>query len=127
MASKTARNRDADILIIDDDAGSRKALAEVLSDEGYTVATASDGADGMAYLKDGHRPQAILLDLMMPGVDGWDFRAEQKRDPNLIQIPVIAISAAGKLLDAQYSLRKPIKIESLLKLLHSVGAAVRHA
>jgi CheY-like chemotaxis protein len=126
MANKTARNRDAAILIIDDDAGSRKALAEVLSDEGYTVATVSDGAEGLGYLRDGHRPRVILLDLMMPGVDGWDFRAEQKRDPELAQIPVIAISAAGKLLDAEYSLRKPIAIESLLKLLRSAGAQTSH-
>lgn len=122
MASNRVRDRDAAILIVDDDAASRKALAEVLSDEGYTVATASDGADGMAYLRDGHRPRVILLDLMMPGVDGWDFRAEQKRDAELAKIPVIAISAAGKLLDAEFSLRKPIKIESLLQLLRTVIA-----
>ena len=115
-----SKKRDAGILIVDDDAGSRKALAEVLTDEGYTVATAGDGADAMTYLRQGHRPRVILLDLMMPGVDGWDFRAEQKRDAALADIPVIAISAAGKLMDADHSLRKPIKIEALLKLLGTV-------
>lgn len=120
MPSHKVKDRDAAILIVDDDAGSRKALAEVLNDEGYSVATASDGEDGMSYLRDGHRPRVILLDLMMPGVDGWDFRAEQKRDAALAAIPVIAISAAGKLLDAEFSLRKPIDIDSLLKLLRSV-------
>lgn len=114
------RARDAAILIVDDDAGSRKALAEVLTDEGYTVATVGDGADGMTYLRQGHKPRVILLDLMMPGVDGWDFRAAQKRDADLADIPVIAISAAGKLLDADHSLRKPIKIEALLQLLQTV-------
>ena len=108
------------ILIIDDDVGSRKALAEVLTDEGYRVATASDGADALTYLRQGHRPKVILLDLMMSGVDGWDFRAEQKRDENLRDIPVIAISAAGKLMDADHTLRKPIKIETLLNLLRTV-------
>jgi CheY-like chemotaxis protein len=108
------------ILIIDDDVGSRTALAEVLTDEGYTVATASDGGDGLTYLREGHRPKVILLDLMMPGVDGWDFRAEQKRDEDLRGIPVIAISAAGKLMDADHTLRKPIDIETLLNLLRSV-------
>lgn len=112
--------RDAAILIVDDDAGSRKALAEVLTDEGYSVAMASDGADGLTYLRQGHRPRVILLDLMMPGIDGWDFRAEQKRDAALADIPVIAISAAGKLLDADHSLRKPINVEALLKLLVTV-------
>lgn len=115
-----SKKRDAGILIVDDDAGSRKALAEVLTDEGYSVATAGDGADAMTYLRQGHRPRVILLDLMMPGVDGWDFRAEQKRDTALADIPVIAISAAGKLMDADHSLRKPIKIEALLKLLGTV-------
>jgi CheY-like chemotaxis protein len=58
--------REASVLIIDDDSGSREALAELLVDEGYGVATAEDGADGLAYLRTGHRPQVILLDLMMP-------------------------------------------------------------
>ncbi len=111
---------DATILIIDDDVGSRKALAEVLTDEGYSVATASDGADALTYLREGHRPKLILLDLMMPGVDGWDFRAEQKRDEAIRGIPVIAISAAGKLMDADHTLRKPINIETLLNLLKTV-------
>jgi CheY-like chemotaxis protein len=111
---------DATILIIDDDVGSRKALAEVLTDEGYSVATASDGGDGLTYLREGHRPKVILLDLMMPGLDGWDFRAEQKRDAALRAIPVIAISAAGKLMDADHTLRKPINIDVLLDLLRSV-------
>jgi CheY-like chemotaxis protein len=111
------------VLIIDDDSGSREALAELLADEGYDVATAEDGAEGLAYLRVGHRPRVILLDLMMPGVDGWDFRAEQKRDDELAQIPVIAISAAGKLLDADYSLRKPIEIDTLLTLLRDVMSA----
>jgi CheY-like chemotaxis protein len=112
--------REASVLIIDDDSGSREALAELLVDEGYGVATAEDGADGLAYLRTGHRPQVILLDLMMPGIDGWDFRAEQKRDEVLARIPVIAISAAGKLIDADYSLRKPVKIDALLTLLRDV-------
>jgi CheY-like chemotaxis protein len=56
----------------------------------------------------------------MPGVDGWDFRAEQKRDEALRGIPVIAISAVGKLVDADHTLRKPINIETLLNLLKTV-------
>lgn len=116
----SGKRPDAAILIIDDDAGSRAALADLLSDEGYTVATVADGGEGLAYLQQGHRPRVILLDLMMPGLDGWDFRTEQKRDPALEAIPVIAISAAGKLVDADYSLRKPIDIETLLKFLRTL-------
>jgi CheY-like chemotaxis protein len=57
---------------------------------------------------------------MMPGIDGWDFRAHQKRDPDLAAIPVIAISAAGRLVDADYSLRKPIRVDQLLTLLRRI-------
>jgi len=114
------KSRESLVLIIDDDGNSREALAELLADQGYDVATAEDGAEALAYLRVGHRPRVILLDLMMPGTDGWDFRAEQKRDEMLAAIPVIAISAAGKLVDADYSLRKPVDIEALLTLLRDV-------
>ena len=111
------------VLIIDDESGSREALAELLARKGYTVATAEDGAGALAYLRGGLRPGVILLDLMMPGTDGWDFRAQQKRDHSLAAIPVIAVSAAGRLVDADYSLRKPIDIDALLKLLRDVLGA----
>ena len=114
------KQHEASVLIIDDDSGSREALAELLVNEGYEVATAEDGAGALAYLRTGARPRVILLDLMMPGIDGWDFRAEQKRNEWLSQIPVIAISAAGKLVDADYSLRKPLDIDTLLGLLRDV-------
>jgi CheY-like chemotaxis protein len=118
------RKRDGpSILIIDDDSNSREALAELLADEGYVVAAAANGAEGLAYLRSGQPAHVILLDLMMPGVDGWDFRAEQKRDAALAQIPVIVMSAAGKLLDADYALRKPIDVDALLTLLRSICAA----
>jgi CheY-like chemotaxis protein len=114
------KSADPSILIIDDDAESREGLAELLVGKGFSVATALDGADGLTYLRHGHRPKVILLDLMMPGVDGWDFRAEQKRDDALASIRIIAISAAGKLMDADHTLRKPINIEALLKLLEGL-------
>jgi CheY-like chemotaxis protein len=118
------RKRDGpSVLIIDDDSNSREALAELLADEGYVVAAAANGAEGLAYLRSGQPAHVILLDLMMPGVDGWDFRAEQKRDAALAQIPVIVMSAAGKLLDADYALRKPIDVDALLTLLRSIFAA----
>lgn len=108
------------VLVIEDDTASREALAEMLAREGYSVFTAANGMEGLGHLSQGLRPAAILLDLMMPGVDGWDFRAQQKRDPELAAIPVIAISAAGKLLDADYSLRKPINVQQLLALLRRI-------
>jgi CheY-like chemotaxis protein len=111
------------LLIIDDDRDSREALAEALSLEGYVVATAENGAEALARLRAGYLPHAILLDLMMPGVDGWDFRTEQKRDLVLAQIPVVVISGVGKLVDAEYSLRKPIELGALRTLLRSITGA----
>jgi len=108
------------VLIIDDDDESREALAEMLALHGYVVATATDGSEALGYLRAGNRPHAILLDLMMPVIDGWDFRTEQKRDAALAQIPVIVISAAGRLVDAEHSMRKPVEIDALLTMLRNV-------
>jgi CheY-like chemotaxis protein len=108
------------ILIVEDDPGSRDALADLLRDEGYDVVTAADGGDGLSRLRGGARPRAIILDLMMAGMDGWDFRTEQKRDPQFGSVPVIAVSAAGKLVDADYTLRKPIDFDKLLQILNSL-------
>jgi CheY-like chemotaxis protein len=117
------KRKGAPILIVDDDDASRRALADVLMDEGYDVVTACGGAEALGYLETGGTPRVILLDLMMPGIDGWDFRAAQKRDPRFAMIPVVAISAAGKLVDADYSLRKPLDIDALLQLLEGFAPA----
>jgi CheY-like chemotaxis protein len=108
------------VLIVEDDEASREALAEMLRGEGYQVATAANGSEGLGVLSQGVRPAVILLDLMMPGTDGWDFRARQKRDPQLAAIPVIAISAAGRLVDADHSFVKPIQVDQLLTLLRRI-------
>ena len=102
------------ILIIDDDRDIREALRSALEEGGYETSFAHDGRRALEYLRGGGRVDLILLDLMMPGLDGWDFRAEQKRDPRLSRIPVISLSAAGALVDAP-SLRKPVQIDQLLR------------
>jgi CheY-like chemotaxis protein len=83
------------ILVVDDDGAIRTSLGAMLEDEGYETALASDGRAALGLLRGGLRPTAILLDLMMPVMDGWDFRADQLRDPTLSDIPVIVLSAAG--------------------------------
>lgn len=67
----------AQILIVDDDAGSRNALANLLRDEGYRVEAVAGGTEAMDHLHRSPAPKLIVLDLMMPGMDGWDFRHEQ--------------------------------------------------
>ena len=105
----------AQILVVDDDAGSRNALATLLRDEGFTVAAVAGGSDALDYLR-GSVPKLIVLDLMMPDMDGWDVRHQQKRDPRLAAIPVIAVSAAGKLPDADGQFRKPLDFDQFLNV-----------
>jgi CheY-like chemotaxis protein len=83
------------VLIVDDDQAILDGLGELLENEGYRVATATDGRDALQQLRSGLRPCVILLDLMMPGMDGWDFRHEQMKDDDLRDIPVVVITAAG--------------------------------
>jgi CheY-like chemotaxis protein len=83
------------ILIVDDDKDVRIALAELLEGEGYTVAGAHNGREALKLMRGGLHPAIILLDLMMPVMDGWDFRSEQQRDPALSHVPVVIVSASG--------------------------------
>jgi len=90
----------AKILIVDDDPDIRDSLGEALREEGYEVTQFSGAREALDYLRGGARIDVILLDLFMPGLDGWDFRAEQKADPRTAGIPVISLSAGGKLVDS---------------------------
>ena len=83
------------VLIIDDDLPVRTALKELFETEGYAVTLAANGHAALNHLRKGLRPCAILLDLMMPVMDGWDFRNEQLADPDLKDIPVVILTAAG--------------------------------
>jgi CheY-like chemotaxis protein len=83
------------ILIIDDDPPILSGLSEFLQAEGYNVAVAGDGRAALDQLRRGLRPSVIVLDLMMPVMDGWDFRHEQMKDAELREIPVIVITATG--------------------------------
>ena len=108
------------VLIVDDDHDLRDVLSEVLRDEGYGTASVSGGAEALAWLKGSLRPCIILLDLMMPGMDGWRFCAEQARDPAIRDIPVVVLSADAGLeqkagpLRAAGLLRKPVALDRLL-------------
>ncbi len=110
------------ILIIDDDADIRESLSEMLSDEGHRVRVAANGQEALTLLRRSPAPCMILLDLMMPIMNGWQFVSEQAGDPVLASIPVWVITAAG---DAHPPpagvtgvLRKPFRLDELL---HVVG------
>lgn len=81
------------VLIVDDDPEFRDALVEIIRREGFQVETAKSGLQALDKLRWGLRPCVILLDLQMAVMTGWDFRTEQRRDPALASIPVIAMTA----------------------------------
>jgi CheY-like chemotaxis protein len=112
-----------DVFIVEDDFDIREVLAEVLTDEGYSVSGAANGRDAIQALTNGgSRPKLILLDLMMPVMSGWQFVTEQRRVPQLAAVPVVVVSADSNLqkkaesLGASGWLRKPIEIDELLAL-----------
>ncbi len=116
----------ARILVVDDDPCIRTALAEVLEDEGYQVACASNGAEALDQLQhDDDAPSLIVLDLMMPVMDGWAFRCAQRSDPRLSGIPVLVLSAVnrpealyGEPLGEDGFLAKPFELQRLLDVGH---------
>ncbi len=83
------------VLVVDDDLAVLAGLTELLQNEGYNVVTAQDGRLALDHLRRGLRPRVILLDLMMPGMDGWDFRHEQLKENDLKDIPIVVITAVG--------------------------------
>jgi PAS domain S-box-containing protein len=118
---------DADrVLVVDDDIGIREAFSETLMDEGFVVDVASNGVEALALLRAGPRPAVIVLDLMMPVMDGSAMLAELRKEPSLDAIPVVLTSAASDLdryasaLGIAECLRKPVKYEDL------VGVAARY-
>jgi CheY-like chemotaxis protein len=105
------------VLIVEDDDDIRISLAESLALYGYEVALARDGQEALDRLRSGlPQPRLILLDLMMPGVDGWQFRAEQEKDPRLSEIPVVVLSAVEGITPSgvKEHLTKPVDMAVLL-------------
>lgn len=114
------------IFVIEDDLPTREMLALMLRCDGYRVSTAVDGQAALEQLRQGDLPQLILLDLMMPRMDGWEFRGQQRRDPQLAEIPVIVCTASGRSqqsaaeLEAVAYFDKPVDPFDLLTAIHRV-------
>ncbi|MGK5084580.1 response regulator [Bdellovibrionota bacterium FG-1] len=109
------------ILIVEDDAAIVMVISEILKIEGYSVVAASDGEQGINYLRMAMElPSLVLLDLRMPVKDGYYFRQEQAADPRLAGVPVILMSADGQLdtfqinIESERRIRKPLDIKALL-------------
>jgi CheY-like chemotaxis protein len=80
------------VLVVEDDSATRQLLATCLQLEGFAVATAANGAEGLEKMRR-RRPCLVLLDLMMPVMNGEQFRSAQLDDPALAKVPVVCISA----------------------------------
>jgi CheY-like chemotaxis protein len=111
------------VLVVDDDPDLRDAIASLLEDVGHRVLTASNGLEAIRKLRE-TRPSVVLLDLMMPESDGYDFRRRQLADPTLADIPVVAMTASGRaegrideIAPAAF-VREPFEFDGLLEILH---------
>lgn len=105
------------VLIIEDDANIRDVLKLALNFEGYDVVTANNGQEGLQVLDKETRPGLILLDLMMPVMNGWEFVDELKKRDKDSQIPVVVVSAyseRARAIDCTDFVLKPLELETLL-------------
>jgi CheY-like chemotaxis protein len=114
----------AKVLLVDDDFAIIDGVSDFLENQGFSVLPASNGIDALNQLRSGLRVDVIVLDVMMPMMDGWDFRAEQLADPSLRDIPVVVISASGfsrdtlrRQLCAYEVLPKPLDLDGFVEAL----------
>jgi CheY-like chemotaxis protein len=120
------------VLVVDDDFDLRSLLIDILEQEGYRAVPAVNGAEALELLRNGLRPALILLDMMMPVMDGWTFRAEQREDPTLADIPVVVFSAytdveaTAEQLGAAAGLAKPLRLEELLGVIAQHAGPAEH-
>jgi CheY-like chemotaxis protein len=110
------------VLVVEDDEGVRESVKEYLEESGFKVVVAYGGLAALEMLRRFPTPSVILLDLMMPDLDGWEFRNIQRSDPVLKDLPVIVFTAAGvkeELIKAQCGdvemVRKPFPGDALLE------------
>jgi CheY-like chemotaxis protein len=115
-----AAGRTHTVLLVDDNPDTRDALQALLTAHGYAVVCAFDGTEALSLARGDPRPCAILLDLRLPRVDGYEFRRAQRADPFIADIPVVLVSGMddlaqrARVLDASAYIPKPPDIKHLL-------------
>jgi CheY-like chemotaxis protein len=113
------------VLVVDDDDELRESLTELLAYEGFDVTAARNGREALDYLHEHPRPCLIVLDLMMPVMNGQEFRAEQLRDRQLADIPVVVLTAShdgrrqAEALGATAFFAKPVRLETFFESLRA--------
>jgi len=116
------------VLVVEDDPDSREVFGELLKAGGLEVVAVENGAAAIAYLEAHPRPAVIVLDMLMPQMDGWQFRRAQANFPGLREIPLIVVSAlktverSARLFGASEFLGKPFSGEQLLDAIARVAA-----
>jgi CheY-like chemotaxis protein len=109
------------VLLVDDDDATVEALRLLLEGAGHRVSTAENGRVALERLREAEPCCVILLDIMMPVMNGYEFREQQLKDPNLASIPVIVVTADGRArekareLGSEVFLQKPLSPPDLLK------------
>jgi CheY-like chemotaxis protein len=122
----------ARVLLVDDDDDIREVLMDVLAAEGYRTEAAKDGLDALAKLDTGDRTLVIVLDMMMPRMDGETFLKELRSNPAMIDTPVVVISgnaaarAKAQELQAAACLMKPFELDELLHVLRRLTQPEAH-
>jgi CheY-like chemotaxis protein len=112
------------VLVIEDDPAVHEVLRALLEAEGFEVVGAHDGEEAVALLQDGVMPCLIVLDLMLPRMDGFQFRAVQRADPRWAKIPIVVYSGIDRLAERMRDMQpaawfaKPVDPESLLGAIH---------
>jgi CheY-like chemotaxis protein len=127
MIPMTQERETRPVLVVEDDVDIRTVLGELLEISGYPVVLASSGSEALDHLRTTKQlPGAILLDLMMPVMNGWEFCAEQQKHAEWAEIPVVVISASDRNrtnldgIKIHAYLRKPLEIDSIRKLLGDI-------
>ena len=116
------------VLVVEDHADVRDSLLVYLEYKGVRALGAENGQDALDLLQRGERPCVILLDLMMPVMDGWEFRERQLQDPTLASIPVVLVTARGdapainRRLGTVAALQKPIDLDQIGALVERYGS-----
>jgi len=107
------------ILVVEDDDSIREVVTLLLESDGYTVKSARDGKAALEVLSEIEQPCLIILDLMMPVMDGWEFLKSAKRNSAIASIPIVVTSAVAdclKISGAVKVLKKPIDLDGLMKI-----------
>ena len=119
------------VLVVEDDESTLDSMLALLTSDGYEAIGANSASTALTLLRDGAvRPRLILLDLNMPGKDGWQFRTELLCDPDLARIPIVVVSAAGQVavkaateaMRAAAGLVKPVDTDELLRVVAAFTA-----